>query len=57
MFIIICFASVFMSLCEFAFINFIDIFIRNHKIRKAEEEAKMKERLERKEAKVVFLFL
>ena len=52
MFIIICFASVFMSLCEFAFINFIDIFIRNHKIRKAEEEAKMKERLERKEAKV-----
>lgn len=52
-FIIICFISVFAALVEFACINFIDTFIKRRKKREEEIEAKIKERIEKREAKAL----
>jgi hypothetical protein len=53
MYIVLCFASVFAALIEFAVINFIDLFVKRRKIRNEEIEAQVKERLNKREAKVV----
>ena len=52
-FIILCFISVFAALVEFACINFIDTFVKRRKKREEEIEAKVKERIEKRQAKAV----
>ena len=52
-FIILCFVSVFAALVEFAFINFIDTFVKRRKKRDEEMEAKVRERIEKREALAV----
>ena len=42
-FIILCFVSVFCTLIEFAFINFVDVFIRRLKMKDIERAMIMKE--------------
>merc|ERR1719412_3419596 len=53
MYIILCFVSCFGALCEFAVINFTDLFVKRRKIRIEEEEAKKLRLLAKREAKVV----
>jgi hypothetical protein len=52
-FIIICFVSVFCTLIEFAFINFVDVFIRRLKMKDIERSVILKERTHSMAAPVV----